>query len=36
MGPWIVWWWQSFPGLDNGAKDESGRPMLNWWPFLFY
>jgi PKD repeat protein len=36
MGPWIVWWWQSFPGLDNGAKDEAGQPMLNWWPFLFY
>jgi hypothetical protein len=36
MGPWIVWWWQNFPGLDNGAKDDQGEPMLNWWPFLFY
>jgi hypothetical protein len=31
-----VWWWQSFPGLGNAARDESGAPMKNWWPFLFY
>ncbi|HEY4633426.1 MAG TPA: PKD domain-containing protein, partial [Candidatus Limnocylindrales bacterium] len=36
MGPWIVWWWQNFPGLDNLARDDQGQPMLNWWPFLFY
>jgi hypothetical protein len=35
-GPWIVWWWQNFPGLDNRAKDHQGQAMLNWWPFLFY
>jgi hypothetical protein len=35
-GAWIVWWWQSFPGLGNAARDESGAPMKNWWPFLFY
>jgi subtilase family serine protease/PKD repeat protein len=36
QGPWIVWWWQNAPGLDNRAKDDQGRPMLNWWPFVFY
>jgi len=24
------------PGLDNTALDDEGRPMKNWWPFLFY
>jgi hypothetical protein len=24
------------PGLDNTALDDDGRPMKNWWPFLFY
>jgi hypothetical protein len=24
------------PGLDNNAKDDQNKPMLNWWPFLFY
>jgi hypothetical protein len=36
MGPWIVWWWQNFPGLDNRARDDADQPMLNWWPFVFY
>jgi hypothetical protein len=36
MGPWLVYWRQSMPGLDNKSKDDSGRPMKNWWPFLFY
>ncbi len=36
MGPWLVYWRQNFPGLDNRAVDDEGRPMLNWWPFLFY
>ncbi|MCB9703594.1 MAG: hypothetical protein H6711_16995 [Myxococcales bacterium] len=36
MGPFIVWWRQNMPGLDNGALDDEGQPMLNWWPFLFY
>jgi hypothetical protein len=35
-GPFLVWWRQNFPGLDNQAKDNQGNPMLNWWPFLFY
>jgi hypothetical protein len=36
MGPWLVYWRQNFPGLDNKQKDDAGRPMKNWWPFLFY
>jgi hypothetical protein len=36
MGPWLVWWRQNFPGLDNLSLDDNGKPMLNWWPFIFY
>lgn len=36
MGAWIVYWFQCMPGLDNRAIDDEGRPMKNWWPFLFY
>lgn len=36
MGPWLIYWRQNVPGLDNKQKDSSGRPMKNWWPFLFY
>jgi hypothetical protein len=36
MGPWLVYWRQNIPGLDNKAKDDQGKPMKNWWPFLFY
>jgi hypothetical protein len=36
MGRWVVYWRQNMPGLDNTARDDAGRPMKNWWPFLFY
>jgi hypothetical protein len=36
MGPWLVYWRQNMPGLGNRARDADGRPMKNWWPFLFY
>jgi hypothetical protein len=36
MGQWIVYWFQSMPGLDNKCLDAEGRPLKNWWPFLFY
>lgn len=36
MGPWLVYWRQNFPGLNNRQKDDFGKPMKNWWPFLFY
>jgi hypothetical protein len=35
-GPWIIYWWQSFPGIDREAMTTDGAPMKNWWPFLFY
>jgi len=36
MGPWLVYWRQNMPGLDNRCLDDEGRAMKNWWPFLFY
>jgi len=36
MGPWLIYWRQNFPGLDNRQKDAAGKRMKNWWPFLFY
>jgi hypothetical protein len=36
QGPWLVYWRQNMPGLDNSCKDDDNKPMLNWWPFLFY
>ncbi len=36
QGPWLVYWRQNFPGLDNKSRDDAGRPMKNWLPFLFY
>jgi hypothetical protein len=36
MGAWLIYWRQNMPGLDNGARDDNGKPMKNWWPFLFY
>ena len=36
MGAWLVYWRQNMPGLDNRQKDAAGKPMKNWWPFMFY
>lgn len=36
MGKWLVYWRQNVPGWRNRSKDEQGRPMKNWWPFLYY
>lgn len=36
MGPWMIFWRQCMPGLDNRSLDDQGRPMKNWWVFLFY
>ncbi len=36
MGQWQVFWMQSMPGLDNKSLDDDGKPMKNWWVFLFY
>jgi hypothetical protein len=34
-GGWILYWYQSFPGLANHAT-WGGAPIKNWWPYLFY
>ena len=36
MGPWLVYWRQNLPGWHNLQKDDAGKPMKNWLPFLFY
>jgi hypothetical protein len=36
MGQWLVYWRQNMPGRGNRQKDDDGKPMKNWWPFLFY
>jgi len=36
MGRWVVYWRQNMPGLGTTALDDQGRPMKNWWPYLFY
>jgi len=36
MGPWLVYWRQNLPGLENAAQEDHGAAMKNWWPFLFY
>jgi hypothetical protein len=36
QGPWLVYWRQNMPGPNSPAKDNSGKPMKSWWPFLFY
>lgn len=36
MGRWVIYWRQNMPGYHNHARNDAGRPMKNWWPFLFY
>lgn len=36
MGRWTIFWRQCMPGLDNKCVDDDGKPMKNWWVFLFY
>jgi len=36
MGPFLVYWRQSFPSDGSGATDESGRPILSFWPYIYY
>lgn len=35
-GGWQIYLGQSMPGYRNAATAADGKPMLNWWPFLFY
>ena len=36
MGSWLVYWRQNMPGYKSPCKDDSGKRMKNWWPFLYY
>lgn len=36
MGKWLVYWRQNMPGFRNRSKDDAGKPMKNWWVFLFF
>lgn len=36
MGPFLVWWRQSFPGPEGEALDDDDQPMLSFWPFIYY
>ncbi len=36
MGKWLVYWRQNMPGLNNRSRDDAGKPMKNWYVFLFY
>jgi len=35
-GDFLVYWFQQMPGFGNKAVDLEGRPMKNWWPFMYY
>ena len=35
-GDFLVYWYQNMPGLQNEARDSSGRAMRNWWVFMYY
>lgn len=32
---YMVWWMQNIPGVGNDNRDAAGRPMPNWWAYLF-
>lgn len=36
MGPWLVYWRQNWPNYRSPARDDKGKPLKSWWPFLFY
>ncbi len=36
MGAWLVYWRQNMPNVHSPSLDDAGKPMKNWWPFLFY
>jgi hypothetical protein len=35
-GGFQLWWRQNMPGYESGIVDDANRPMLSWWPYLFY
>jgi len=35
-GAWYMYWFESWPGVNNKAKMPDGTPMRNWWVYLYY
>lgn len=35
-GAWFMYWFESWPGLNNKATMPDGTPMKNWWVYLYY
>ncbi len=35
-GGWQIYMRQSMPGYGNGGTGDDGKPLLSWWPFLYY
>jgi hypothetical protein len=35
-GAWYMYWFESWPGVNNQAKMPDGTPMRNWWVYLYY
>jgi hypothetical protein len=35
-GAWYMYWFQSWPGVNNHATMPDGTPMKNWWVYLYY
>jgi hypothetical protein len=35
-GAWYMYWFESWPGLNNKAKMPDGTLMRNWWVYLYY
>ena len=35
-GAWYMYWFESWPGVNNNAKMPDGTPMRNWWVYLYY
>jgi hypothetical protein len=36
MGAWLVYFRQNVPGYGSTATALDGKPMLSWWPFIYY
>ncbi len=36
MGAFLVYFWQNVPGHGAQAIGLDGKPMLSWWPFIYY
>jgi hypothetical protein len=35
QGGYMIWWMQNLPGIGSDSHDRYGKPMVNWWNYLF-